>query len=143
MQVSELKKDEVIMLTNLLSSIKKITSDGAEKIIALSIHLELSVKESFDLEISSYDDCKIEYSNKEYLVCTESEAEEKWDEGLDSYIEECILPLIAEELQSYFDDVSWKRDAKNDGRGHCLSSYDGREYEELVNDETYYIYRTN
>jgi hypothetical protein len=142
MKVSELTKNEVIILTNLLSSIKKITSKSAEKCIALSIHLQLSVKESFDLEVSN-DDCTIEYSNKEYLVCTESEAEEKWNEGLDSYIEECILPQIAEELQNYFDNESWKRDAKNDGIGHCLSSYDGREYEELVNDETYYIYRTN
>jgi hypothetical protein len=143
MKVLELKKDEVIILTNLLSSIKKITSKSAEKIIALSTNLELSVKESFDLEVSSYDNCIIEYSNKEYLVCTESQAEDKWNEGLESYIEEYILPQMAEELQNYFDDVSWKRDAKNDGRDHSLSSYDFIEYEESVNDETYYIYRTN
>jgi hypothetical protein len=31
----------------------------------------------------------------------------------------------------------------SDGRGHFISSYDGNENEENVNDTTYYIYRQN
>lgn len=30
-----------------------------------------------------------------------------------------------------------------DGRGHFMSSYDGNEYEEEINGETFYIYRLN
>jgi len=44
---------------------------------------------------------------------------------------------------NYFDEDAWKYDAKMDGRGHSLASYDGNENEETVNDETYYIYRIN
>jgi hypothetical protein len=87
----------------------------------------------------------------DYLVLTDSEADEKWEESLDSYIEECITPEIdklsegAGNLSYYitFDEETWKRDARMDGRGHSLSSYDGCENEETVEGETFYIYRTN
>ena len=61
----------------------------------------------------------------------------------ENYIEECILPEIPDNLQYYFNNEAWKRDAKMDGRGHSLATYDGAEYEETVNNTTYYIYRTN
>ena len=38
---------------------------------------------------------------------------------------------------------AWKRDARMDGRGHSLSSYDGHENEETVEGTTFYIYRIN
>ncbi len=86
----------------------------------------------------------------DYMVLTDSEADEKWDESLDSYIEECIQPEIDKleglgDLQYYitFDEEKWKRDARMDGRGHSLSSYDGNENEETIEGETFYIYRTN
>ena len=47
------------------------------------------------------------------------------DEHLDSYIEECLE--IPEHLRFYFDEEKWKDDARMDGRGHSLSSYDGHE----------------
>lgn len=88
--------------------------------------------------------------NNDYLVLTDEEADEKWEESLDSYIEECIEPEIDKleglgNLQYYikFDEEMWKRDAKMDGRGHSLSSYDGNENEETVEGETFYIYRIN
>lgn len=143
MQVSELKENQIVRLTDLLSNEKNLTSSDAEKIIVLSSLLHLSVKESFDLEFSSYDDCIIEYSSQEYLVCTDSEADEKWNDSLDNYIEDCILPEIPKYLQDYFDTEKWKIDAKYDGRGHSLSSYDGDEKEMSINGETYYIYRLN
>lgn len=91
-----------------------------------------------------------DYSNN-YLVLTDEEADEKWDESLDSYIEECIQPEIdklsegAGNLSYYitFDEEKWKRDARMDGRGHALSTYDGCENEETVEGITFYIYRIN
>lgn len=79
----------------------------------------------------------------EYLVLTDDEADKAWEEKLDNYIEECIMPMLPENLQCYFDEEAWKADAKHDGRGHSLSSYDGDEHEESVDDEDFYIYRIN
>ncbi len=89
--------------------------------------------------------------NGDYLVLTDEEADEKWDESLDSYIADCIMPefeKVEESLGSTanyfkFDEEMWKRDAKMDGRGHSLSGYDGNENEEEVGGETFYIYRLN
>jgi hypothetical protein len=82
----------------------------------------------------------------EYLVLTDDEADEMWDEQLDNYIDECILAELPKGVaRNYFDRAAWKRDARHDGRGHSLSSYDGNEdkiYDE-EDEETYYIYRTN
>lgn len=69
------------------------------------------------------------------------EANDKWNDSLDSYIQECILPELPKAYMNYFDEDAWKYDAKMDGRGHSLASYDGNENEETVNDETYYIYK--
>ncbi len=81
----------------------------------------------------------------EYLVLTDEEADEMWDEQLDSYLDECVLPELPETARRYFDRDAWKRDARHDGRGHSLSSYDGNEDEvyDEEDDTTYYIYRTN
>ena len=87
----------------------------------------------------------------DYYVLTDEEADEKWEESLDSYIEECITPEIdklsegAGNLAYYvtFDEEKWKRDARMDGRGHSLASYDGHENEENVEGITFYIYRLN
>lgn len=69
----------------------------------------------------------------EYVVGTDEEANEAWDQSLDFYIEDCIAPEIEKiqigSLSNYitFDVESWKRDARHDGRGHALASYDGDE----------------
>ena len=81
------------------------------------------------------------YYNEDYYVLTDSEADDVEDQQLDNYISECIMPEIPEHLQNYFDDEAWKRDARMDGRGHNISTYDGCEYEETVEGTTYYIYR--
>ena len=85
------------------------------------------------------------YGREEYAIASDSEADSAWDQSLDSYISECIQPemekLEAGNLSAYikFDDEMWKRDARMDGRGHSLSSYDGEENEE----GEFFIYRTN
>lgn len=89
-------------------------------------------------EIEEYN----EYDS-DYLVLTDEEADERWEESLDNYLQECIYPELTGNLQNYFDDEKWKRDARYDGRGHSLSSYDGNENEETVEGITFYIYRQN
>lgn len=65
----------------------------------------------------------------EYLVLTDEEADELWDEYLEQYIDDCILPEVPESSQQYFNREAWKRDARVDGRGHTISPYDGNETE--------------
>jgi hypothetical protein len=111
------------------------------KIKALSQHLECEVDE---ITQSKYDDNVYEFGkDQEYLVVTDDEGDEYWNEDLENYIDECILPELPEQYHNYFDSESWKADARYDGRGHSLNRYDGTEYEEEVEGETYYIYRQN
>jgi hypothetical protein len=64
----------------------------------------------------------------EYAVGTDEEADEAWDQSLDSYLDDCgVLDSMPENLRPYFDRDAWKRDARFDGRGHSLASYDGNE----------------
>jgi hypothetical protein len=79
--------------------------------------------------------------DKEFLVLTDSEADDRWDEELDRYIEDCLE--IPEAIRPYFDDEHWKRDARMDGRGHSIATYDGAEDSQVINGTTYYIYRMN
>jgi|688.fasta_scaffold382403_2 hypothetical protein len=123
---------------------------------------ECKIAEDSDDTIYSFDDYCIHNCTEveeledddysiDYMILTDEEADEKWEESLDNYIEECITPEIdklsegAGNLSYYitFDEESWKRDARMDGRGHSLSSYDGHENEETIEGTTFYIYRTN
>lgn len=90
-----------------------------------------------------YNDNIIECSSEEYLVVTNDEADDLWEEELNDYINVCILPELPENFQNYFDEESWKSDARQDGRRHCLARYDGRENYEVVDNTTYFIYRIN
>ena len=112
-----------------------------KKIIALGKHLDLTPNEARE-DITNNEDCNYDYSGTSYLVCTNEEADDLWDKELDYYLEECVLSEIKDKsLKMYFDENAWKKDAKQDGRGHSLNRYDGSEDEEDVNGTTYYIYR--
>jgi hypothetical protein len=68
--------------------------------------------------------------SREYVVGTDDEADEAWDQALDSYLDDTgLLDSIPENLRNYFDRDAWKRDARHDGRGHALALYDGDELE--------------
>lgn len=86
-----------------------------------------------------------EYNDEEYLVVTDEEADNLWEEDLDNYIDECIYPQFEAIGLSirYFDEEAWKSDARYDGRANSLSCYDGREDSETVEGTTYFIYRVN
>jgi len=77
---------------------------------------------------------------REYAVGTDAEVDEAWDQALDSYLDECVLPELPDTAKYYFDRDAWKADARHDGRGHALSSYDGNELE-LAGD--FYAFRIN
>lgn len=77
-----------------------------------------------NLDIDIYD---VEIGSVEVSVLTDDEADDRWEEELDSYLEACVYPEIPEWIRNYFDDEAWKRDARYDGRGHSISRYDGNE----------------
>lgn len=116
--------------------ISSLTEDGDENELLENYSLvEDEITEGYDNTYS--------YGKEEYLILTDEKADEQWEESLDNYIEECVLPEIPKQYRYYFDDDSFKRDCKHDGRGHSLASYDGEEHEERVGEIYYYIYRTN
>lgn len=93
-----------------------------------------------DAEQCSYDDCIVEAAGEEWLVLDDDEKESRWDDCLESYLDDgCVEGADS----PYFDREAWKRDARMDGAGHALSSYDGNEYEFNANGEWFYLYRIN
>ena len=144
---------------------KEFLNNYDEKVIALAQYLDINLEPDFNAE--DYTEEKIEqakqdaikevtdeldsivevyenyfnYYNESYTVVTDEEADDLWEQELDNYIEECVMPEIPEHLRDYFNEDAWKDDARVDGRGHAISRYDGYEYEETVNGTTYYIYR--
>lgn len=74
-------------------------------------------------------------SNWEYDAA--KEALEKIQGHFCEGINELIRAMI-EDMDEFVEDAIC-----DDGRGHFISMYDGRENEEEVNGVTYYIYRTN
>ena len=151
----------------------ELVEEYGEETIALAQHLGLNLEPDFDLadyptedyteeeiaeekqnaidevkdELNSihegHGEYTYEYCGDEYIVATDEDADDLWEQALDDYIDECILPEIPETYQNYFDEEKWKNDARYDGRGCVLATYDGDENEEDVNGTTYYIYRIN
>lgn len=127
----------------ILPAYADIDADDLDRMTALARHLDCNVSQ---IEPAAYGKNCFEGEGKEFLVLTEDEADDAWDESLDNYIDDCLE--IPDWIQSYFDRDAWKRDAKMDGRGHALSPYDGHEYDEYGVDtasgsDIYYIYRIN
>ena len=113
----------------------------SDQVLALAKFLGVDPEEITE---SRYDSNTYQYGREEYLVVDDSKADELWDESLDSYLEECVLPDLPDFARRYFDREAWKEDARHDGRGHCLASYDGHEHEISISSmEYWYIYRIN
>jgi len=135
-----------------------------ERVKALKNHLELNDEEvnQITLENGEY----FHLGNKEYLVLTEDEAEEKaadyikesvWafnSSFLSSHtgIDEDVFKLLSEKCESSNDAIlsmikdfdHFVSDAiSSDGRGHFIASYDHDEHIEEINGDEYFIYRTN
>ena len=138
--------------------------DIDERKSALAAYLSIDID---DIEQSTYDDNQFEVGNSEYLVLTDSEA----DERVKSYIKDSLWAFnpsfLASETgidQDVYDAIvkNDKCESNNDamlslvestcglddlvesvisadGRGHFMSSYDGNEGEQ----GEWFIYRTN
>jgi len=87
-----------------------------------------------EVDVEEYDE-----RTSDWLVYTDSEADDAWDESLENYIDECLE--IPQSIRNYFDEDAWKSDARMDGRGHCLSGHDGIERSQTVNGTEYYLYK--
>ena len=136
-----------------MTQVKTVDKTEQEKIEALAKHLDCSIDEA----INNMDD---------YSVLTDDEA----DKAVKGYIEESVCFFntsfiashsdvdeeVIKKLQELYEDSnkaikSLIKDFDHfvddaicaDGRGHFLSSYDGEENEVKINDNDYYIYRTN
>lgn len=125
---------------NLLPDYEDIDTEALPRLEALGKHLDADI---LDIDVSRYGDNVFEYGGADYLVVTDDEADELWEQELENYLEECVYPELPENMRNYFDDDAWKRDARMDGRRHSLNRYDGCEYDETSDGtgETYYIYR--
>jgi len=135
-----------------------------ERVKALKNHLELNDEETnqITLENGKY----FHFGDKEFLVLTEDEAEEKatdyikesvWafnSSFLSSHtgIDEDVFKLLSEKCESSNDAIlSMIKDfdhfvgdaISSDGRGHFIASYDHDEHIEEINGDEYFIYRTN
>ncbi|CAB4217685.1 hypothetical protein UFOVP1492_63 [uncultured Caudovirales phage] len=102
--------------------------------VALASHLGLSYQDCFDIEVDDGNSARVSYSGEEYLVCDDTEMEDRWDESLESYLDECVLPELDESVRRYFDKAAWKSDAREDSVGHSLNYYDGTHHTITVED---------
>lgn len=93
------------------------------------------LQNEFDIQ----NDTSFDYGRQSYLVLTDEEADDLWDEYLENYLDECVEGADSR----YFNRELWKKGARNDGRGHSLAGYDRNEDCQTVNGTDYYIYRTN
>jgi len=139
-----LSDDAVVSLVCDLFKANAFMDDDDVRLLALLVHrYEREGDVDCSIEVSKHDPCCLEVAGREYLVLTEDEKEEVWDERLESYLDDgCVAGADG----PYFDREKWKRDARFDGAGHCIASYDGAE-EEVDTGKAgagwYYIYRIN
>ena len=113
--------------------------DDSECAFALALMFGLAVNEIEDIQENGDNSWTVQ--GIDYLAGDDSDMDDKWDEELESYLDECVLPDVPENVRNYFDSEAWKRDARYDGRGHALNRYNGGEEEQTVNGTTYYAYR--
>lgn len=114
-----------------------------EKIIALGIFLELKPLEAND-EIAEEGGDMFTYGNQEYVIATDSEADQIERDYIESLIENILYEIKRDypNIVKYIDEESMMDDY-SENRGRNIASYDGYENEEKVNDTYYYIYRIN
>ena len=135
-QVYQIIKDTPADLTETVAEVELDEFDEPDKVLALSQFMGCHFSQVEEEGRNEYT-----AQGQRYLVVTDSEADQLWDEDLENYIDDCILPEVPESARNYFDRDKWKSDTQVDGRGHSLGRYDGCENEEEVDSITYYIYR--
>ena len=126
--VKEYKEQDVLNLR--LKSIYNSMQNWDAKQWALFEHCgrDLDMVDDINL-LDDIDTDEFDFNGETILVLTDDEADNRWDEELDYYLEDCVYPDLPENLKYYFDDEKWKNDARMDGRGHAVAHYDGEENE--------------
>ena len=110
-----------------------------ESAFALAVHCALCTDEIDD--IIEHGDCRWTVQGTDYLCGNDEEMDEAWEQSLENYLDECVLPELPENMREYFDKEAWIEDAKVDGRAHSLNRYDGTEASVVTLNSTIYIYR--
>lgn len=114
-----------------------IDIDELERRTALARFLNCNIN---DVEPVRHSETEFEAEGNEWLVMTETEADDAARESIRSFIDDCLD--IPENIRPYFDEDRYIDDVLlADGRGHVLNSWDGSENEESGIDETFFIYR--
>jgi hypothetical protein len=112
----------------------------SEPALALAQHLGCSPAL---IQLEGADDrfsCETEQG--EWMVLTDSEADEAFKASVESYVDDCVLAEIPEAYRNYFDVERFTRDVElGDGRGPRLAGYDGAEECETIDGTDYFIYR--
>ena len=98
-----------------------------------------------DIDLLDIDDSPVHYNGEDFLVLTDEEADNAWEDSLESYIDEVILPEIPDSYRYYFNRESWKNDARSDGRAISISMDGDESYYNIEFDDgssqDIYIYR--
>jgi hypothetical protein len=132
--------DEEDLIEYITESSLGVDEQESEKYAALGVYLNLTKHDVVaDIEQNGN---RWTVQGTEYLFGTDEEMDEEWENELENYVEQCVLPEIPEHYRKYFNEDSWKDDAKEDGRAHALNRYDGREEEIEFYGTKYFIYRT-
>ena len=120
---------------------KYLEGEGIKEVDKYGALIRLFDLAQEDLDQLEIDDYNATVQGVDYYFGTNDEMDEAWDNDLDNYIEECVLPEIPEHYQFYFDEEKFKNYCKLDGRGHSLNGYDGSEISVNFNDVEYYAYQ--
>ena len=144
-----LPEKAILPIVNELLAIDELEWFGEERVLALFAHRAKRESEvDLDIEVVGGDNTlfRVGGSNTlfrmggaEYLVLTEDERDDQWDSTLDYYLDNCVEGANG----PYFDREAWKRDARMDGAGPQLATYDGHEHEIKIGAGRFWIYRVN
>lgn len=139
---NEIEKEEQEYIEYLNYHNKEKITD--EKIVALMLQLNITIAEAIlDIKKSKYSPHTYCYGEEEYLVMTDEEANNLFEEELDNFICEVMYTEIPEQYHKYINIELYKEDEKSVGRENYLANYDCNEGIEVVNNTNYYIYRRN
>ena len=154
----DILEDESLSPEDTQEQIEKLGSDirdeaeaATEEEIALLYYLhteENETEEWFDdlkdTERTQYGEgTVIEQGNAEYAVISDDNVEIAFDNAIDDYVDEAVLPEIPEAYRRYFDLEAFTTDCHHDGLGHTLSSYDGGDNEVTIDGKLWHVFRLN
>lgn len=127
-------------LCNLITDKLDIVDRDCELVAAFVRVFNLCEDDLSDVDIN---DTRVTVQGIDYIAGTDDEMDRECEEQLESYVDECVLPDVPENLRFYFDTKKFIDDVmRQDGRASTLNRYDGGEEEATINGTTYYIYRS-